>query len=219
VRRRREVIRPGVEWGSPASGPPDIEVVGCDSDLAGWVGNHLGARIRFRPQPRSDVALAIGLDAARAPEIELPMDALRWENEYVTNMAVLGTAPDRLRRWSRRVHFRVYVDGEAWFDGPATTVVVATGQFLRGNDLVPRSHPGDGRAEIQVYSVAPAERAAVRARVRNGSHLPHPHIAQRTGRHVEVRAARAVPLNVDGHGGTATSLVLDIVPAAYRLLV
>ena len=63
--------------------------------------------------------------------------------------------------------------------------MVASGQYLRGIDVVPRGHPGDGRVEVQVYAVAAGERAGVRARLPQGVHLPHPDITQTTGRRVE----------------------------------
>ena len=47
----------------------------------------------------------------------------------------------------------IEVDGQPWFAGSATTVVIANGQFLRGADIVPRGHPGDGRLEVQVYEL------------------------------------------------------------------
>ena len=69
--------------------------------------------------------------------------------------------------------------------------MVASGQYLRGADLVPRGHPGDGRVEVQVYAVRRGERAAMRSRLPQGVHLPHPDITQTSGRQVEIRADRA----------------------------
>ena len=40
-----------------------------------------------------------------------------------------------------------------WFSERATTVVVLVGQYLRGADVSPRGHPGDGAAEVQVYAM------------------------------------------------------------------
>jgi hypothetical protein len=215
------MIRPGQEWGSPVAGPPDVEVEGGDDALARCVRAHPGARVRFRPHPASDVARAVGLDGRRAPEIELPMDALRLDDgTLAVNMAVVGAPPDRLRWWTPRRHLTVTVDGEVWFANRATTVVVAVGQFLRGRDVVPRGHPGDGRAEIQAYALAPGERAAMRARLRTGAHVPHPRVLQRAGRRVEIVAARPAPVEVDRSGAAArSSVAFEVVPAAYLLLV
>ena len=67
------------------------------------------------------------------------------------------------------------------FHGPCTTVVIATGQFRHGLDLVPRGHPGDGRAEVQIYAVPGRERRELRVRLATGTHVPHPKITQRPG--------------------------------------
>ncbi len=115
-----------------------------------------GALVRFRPATDSDLALAVGLRSGvgwNPPTAELPLDALRLPDGLACNLAVVGTAPDRLGWATGEVAIEVAVDGEPWFAGQATTVVVANGQFLRGADLVPRGHPGDGRAEVQVYAL------------------------------------------------------------------
>ena len=61
------------------------------------------------------------------------------------NIVVVGTPPGRVRSWHRSA-LRVG-DDRAW------GVVVASGQFHEGVDVVPRGHPGDGRLEVQVYDV------------------------------------------------------------------
>jgi hypothetical protein len=215
------VIRPGQPWGEPTSSPPDREVDGDDADLAATVADAPGVLVRLCRPDRSDLARSVGLEAGGAARgIALPMDALAWGAVTVVNMLVLGTPPDRLRRWSRRTPVAVTVDGTEWFAGRATTVVVAIGQFRRGLEVVPGGHPGDGRAEIQVYAVHPRERPALRARLRTGSHVPHPGIARRTGRRVEVRFDRGMRVEADGDvGGGVRHVVAEVVPAAYRLLV
>ena len=124
---------------------------------------------------------------------------------FAVNMVVVGTAPDRTGWFTGAPDLRVEVDGRVVHDGPATTVVVASGQYLRGHDVVPRGHPGDGRAEVQVYAVPRGQRAGVRSRLPQGVHLPHPDITQTTGRRVDVVAGQAAPvgLEVDGVPGPA----------------
>ena len=215
------MIKPGEDWTRPAAGPPDVEVSGDDADLAAAVGARPGALVRFRPTAGSDVARAIGLSANSSGEREAALDALRVDDRLATNMVVVGTPPNSLRRFVRRIFMTVEVDNRSVWSGPATTIVVATGEFLRGLDVVPRGHPGDGRAEIQVYAVAPRERRALRGRLHTGTHVPHPAITQTTGRHVEITCSRrAAPVEIDGHAaGTADHLAIDVVGAAYRLLV
>jgi len=233
------VIEKGRPWERPAAGPAAWHVEGDDAALANSVRDQPGARVGFRPDPTSDLARALGLHAPAAPgggdepaegdggggRLELPVDALRITADgrdlFAVNMVVVGTAPDRLGWFSGAPELRIAVDGRAVHEGRATTVVVATGQYLRGNDVVPRGHPGDGRAEIQVYAVGRGQRGAVRGRLPQGVHLPHPDITQATGRHVEVTGGtRAVRLEVDGVPvPAATRVSVDVVPEAFLIVV
>ena len=214
-------IKKGEPWGVPASGPPDREISGSDAQLAQWVATAPGALVRFRPDASSDLARAVGLGAGEPAGTELTMDALELaDGTLAVNMAVFGVPPDRLGRFSTRIEMRARVDDGDWFEGRATTVVCAVGQWLRGLDLIPRGHPGDGRAEMQAYRLRPPERRAMRRRLPTGEHLPHPRILGRTGRRLEIEAATAVPIEVDGiRRPPASRLVARVVPGAYRLLV
>jgi len=226
------VIRPGQEWGHPTSAAPDLEVAGGDADLATAIlrlGESSkdslrrgGALVRWRPDASSDFAGAVGLgpDRAVAVGVELPVDLLRIDDgPAAANMIVIGTPPDALRPLTRRFGANVRVDGRSVFHGPCTTIVVANGQFRRGLDLVPRGHPGDGRAEAQIYAVPARQRRTLRARLATGTHVPHPGITQRSGARVTVSTDRRVPLEIDGHLAPATDLVdVRVVPNAYRLL-
>jgi hypothetical protein len=203
---------------------PDFRVSGDDGALAEWVADHPGALLAFEPAASSDLARAVGIattpgDAGTGTEVAL--DALRLGTGGVAvNMIVLGTPPDRLGRFTRPIAARLSVDGAAIATTRTTTIVIATGQFLRGLDVVPRGHPGDGRLEVQVYRLRPPERRAMRARLPSGTHLPHPRIAQRPGRHVEVVATQPLALEIDGRTRPPVrALAVDVVAGAYRLLV
>jgi len=219
------VVEKGRPCERPASGPAEWQVEGDDATLAAAVRDRPGARVGFRPGHGSDLARALGLHAAGAAALELTLDGLRVVADdrelFAVNMLVVGVAPDRARWFTRASGLRVRVDDRLAHDGPATAVVVASGQHLRGSDVVPRGHPGDGRVEVQVYAVRRGQRAGVRARLPQGVHLPHPDITQTSGRHVEVRAdGRAVPLEVDGVGVPPARLVtVDVVPGAFVLVV
>ncbi len=113
---------------------------------------------------------------------------------------MIGTPPDRLRWSSPAIDLEVQLDGTAWFTGPATTVVIATGQFLRGLDVAPRGHPGDGKAEVQVYELdppraAPDARPARHRRARSAS--PNP-VSAPPDPWSSPRPASPLALEVDG---------------------
>jgi len=225
------VIRKGEPWGHPATGPADFDITGDDAALAAGVGDRPGARVRFRPAPESDFARAVGVtgDTASDPDAtaistELPCDLLRVETSAralsAVNMVVVGVPPDRQRWTSRPARLRVTVDGRTVHDGDAIAVVVANGQFLRGHDVIPRGHPGDGRAEVHVYALARSERRAMRARLPQGEQVPHPRISTTGGRAIAVHSLGApVPVEVDGVAlERAASVHIDVTPNAFSLL-
>jgi YegS C-terminal NAD kinase beta sandwich-like domain len=220
-RIRGLMIRPGEEWSRPSVGEPDDEVAGDDAALARCVQRAAtGSLVRFIPSPASDLARAVGLTGPPDGSLEVALDALDFgDGTLATNVAVAGTTPDHLTRRARSFPVEVVVDGVSLFSGPATTVVVAVGQFLRGADLVPRGHPGDGRAEVQVYAVTGRDRRRLRARLRRGDHVPHPQIAQRPGRRIEISSEQPVPWEADGvPREPAADLRIEVLPARYRLL-
>lgn len=219
------MIRPGDEWGTPTTAQADVRVRGDDRALAAVVVvGPTTPLIRFEPVG-SELARAVGL--AEAPPdtgpplrgIELPIDAIETSEGVAVNAAVFGIAPGRLRSYHRRRPITVAIDGNTRFTGPATTVVVANGQFLDGADVVPRGHPGDGRLEIQVYALTPGERGAMRRRLPGGTHVPHPHITAVTGQSVKITADHPWSVVVDGHVAQRTSQFrATVIPSAFRLL-
>jgi hypothetical protein len=221
-------IRHGEPWGHAASGPPDVEVTGDDAELAARATHHPGELLRFHPSPRSDLARALGLGPEASGATEVAIDALAvvgdgggdGDEVPAVNAVVVGRPPDRLRWSSRTSRVSVRLDGRPWFAGRATTVVVANGQFLRGVDLVPRGHPGDGWSEVQVYVLGRRERVAMRRRLPSGTHVPHPRIVVGRARHIEVEvAARPLPVEIDGHRhGRSNRIEVTVVPESIRLL-
>jgi diacylglycerol kinase family enzyme len=58
----------------------------------------------------------------------------------------------------------------------------------------------------------------MRRRLRAGAHLPHPRIRQHAGTRFDVRAARRLPLEVDGEAHPRVSTVgVEVLPAAYAM--
>lgn len=222
------MIRPGQPWGTEASGPPDFEVTGGDPMLAAVLERGLAdPLVRFAGAGHSDLARAVGVVAgAAAGGMALPLDVLavvkaeEGESLVAVNSVVVGVPPDRLRAWHRPAGLTVEVDGTPIDAAAATSLVVMNGQYLRGLDLSPRGHPGDGVAEAQLYALPPGARRAMRRRLATGAHLPHPAITVRRARRVVVRADHPVPLDVDGApSGRVIAVQITLRPSAYRLLV
>ncbi len=215
-------MKPGEPWGEPLTGAPDVEVAGDDADLAAVLSTHRGALVRYEPSERSDLARAVGIGGGGGGRLAAPIDALDVApGGYAVNAVVLGTHPSRIGLTTPSAHLRVAVNGRPAFDGRATTLVVANGQFLDGLDVVPRGHPGDGRMEVQVYALTRGERRAMRSRLPQGVHLPHPRITTASGRSVVVSVAggRLLPLTVDGIAHhPVDELRVDLLPAALRLV-
>jgi hypothetical protein len=203
-------------------------VSGGDGRLASIVAQCLkDPLVHFAAAPDSDLARAVGLVAGAAPAgMALPLDVLAVimgegpDAIVAVNSVVVGVAPDRLRAWHRPAGLSVEIDGKPVDAEAATTLVAMNGQYLRGLDVSPRGHPGDGVAEAQLYALPPGARRAMRSRLTVGAHLPHPAIIIRRAHRLVVRAGRPVPLEVDGIArGKVTDLELTLRPAAYRLLV
>jgi diacylglycerol kinase (ATP) len=229
-------LRPGQPWGTEESGPADLEITGGDGMLAAVLGRGLAdPLVHFAAAAGSDLARVVGLVAGAATTgVALPLDVLEVvdvvgpgeggdptpQAAIAVNSVVVGVPPDRLRAWHRPAGLMVEIDSAAIDAAGATTLVVMNGEYLRGLDVSPRGHPGDGVAEAQLYALPPGTRRAMRARLPAGAHLPHPGITVRKARRVTVRAARPVPLELDGDdAGRVTALELRLRPAAYRLLV
>jgi YegS C-terminal NAD kinase beta sandwich-like domain len=180
--------------------PDVVDACGGDAELADAAAAHPGATVRFAPDATSDLARALGMTERRGSGAAT-VDFLHIDGTTcvcAVNMAVLGPPPDRLGRRHRRRACRVEGDGRVLWDGPATTVVLANGEFLRGTDLVPRGHPADGRFEVHVYALRPGQRRLMRARLATGEHVPHPGIHTASVRQAVVRFDQPVRVEIDG---------------------
>jgi diacylglycerol kinase family enzyme len=71
-------------------------------------------------------------------------------------------------------------------------------EWLGNWDVAPRSHPGDGRFDIFEGSLGPQARYSVRARLRTGTHLPHPEIHTRKASETSIELPRTLRLRLDG---------------------
>jgi diacylglycerol kinase family enzyme len=218
------VIERGEQWGTPTSTPPDVVVRGSDADLADALRQQPEARFGFVPDESSDLARALGIPTSgeqpATPSLELPVDVLALDGGMVAvNAVVLGAPPSQVRWTTLATPMTVTVDDRVVFEGRATSVLVANGEFLGGDDVVRRGHPGDGRAEVQVFAVRRGDRRAMRERLATGAHVPHPGIVQASGRAVVVEAPARVPVIADGRPeGTRVTSRIEVRPGALRLV-
>lgn len=199
-----------------------IDVAGDDAALADAARGAEGAFIRFLPDGSSDLARALGLGSTPPTgTTAAPVDLIDLGHGVTAaNVVVLGVAPDRLRRHHRARRVAVDIDGRSRIDDEATTVLITNGQFLRGADVAPRGHPGDGRIEVQVYALAPRDRREMRRRLARGDHVPHPRILEASGKRISVQWYDSEqPVEVDGHPlSTAGELGAVVLPAAAHVL-
>ncbi len=209
-------VRPGEPWERPArraarrsrSSGDDARPRGGGRQARRARSSASARRDEFRPRAaRSGSRRRARADGRRRSS---RCDALRLDDgSLACNMVVLGTRPtgsDAVRpdRTAGAGPGRRAGDRSP---GSRTTVVVATGQFLRGLDLVPRGHPGDGRAEVQVYTRRRAASArTMRARLAD-RHAPpaSPDPQRRRARRIEIRIRPADPLELDGDRSSAAA--------------
>ena len=161
-------------------GPADVEVDGGDADLAAVAARRTRARVCVRGPTRTRTSpgpLGLAPVPVARQLASCPIDGLRLGPvaAMAVNAVVLGAAARPPAVVEPRAA-AVGVDGRRpeRFEGRATTVVVANGQFLRGADVVPRGHPGDGRVEVQVYALAPGGAAGDAAPAGPGRPRPAP---------------------------------------------
>lgn len=221
----RPGIHKGVAWGAPSPGDPDLVVAGSDADLAAAFATRPGARFGFEPDRSSDLAATLGLRPGSEPVgLELRIDVL-WialderDEVAVCAHATFGCRPQALRRSTRRRDARATIDGRTR-SLRVGGIVVANAQHLDGMRIVPRGHPGDGRAEAQWFGLAPSQRAKFRDRLPTGDHLDHPDVGRTSLRTLEVAWNRPTAVHLDSRPvGTAKVARVRVEAGALRLRV
>jgi hypothetical protein len=96
----------------------------------------------------------------------------------------------------------------------------SAGGFVDDREILPRSHPNDGIAEVLQVSASMSlrQRYGARKRLRWGTHLPHPDLAVVRGTSLAWEAKRSMPLVIDAVTvGHAVTVGLVVVPDARRV--
>jgi hypothetical protein len=139
-----------------------------------------------------DLHRAVGSPARRAKVQRLPIDVL------VAHVIARGS------RWRGRIVAAMNVD--------------QVGEW----NVAPRAHPNDGR--FDVIDVDPAmtlrQRWQARARLRAGTHVPHPLISMRTATEMTWSFDRPLRLRVDDvDAGSVSTLSVTVRPDAFAIVV
>jgi YegS/Rv2252/BmrU family lipid kinase len=115
----------------------------------------------------------------------------------------------------------IEADGERVWTGPLTAAVVANGAHYGGGmKIAPAADPADGRLDLVVLGdLGRLELLRWLPTVYRGRHLANPKIRTRAARRVTIRAARPLPVHVDGEPAPPTPVTLTIRPGALRLRV
>jgi hypothetical protein len=201
-------IRKGESWGRLGQLPDDGVVVRSDAEARGVVE---AARAQGRPVPTlgllgGDLCKTLGGpgDEARLHSTEamvFPVDLGRVEMHDGPHWFV-AHAIARHRGWVGRA------------------VAVMNAQWLGEWDLGPRAHPGDALLDVTDGSVPLGDLFKARARVRTGTHLPHPGLATSRTARLELDFARPEGVWLDGERvGTARHLVIEVEPDAISVVI
>lgn len=201
-------IRRGVDWGGTGPLPPDGVVVADDAEARAVVTE---ARRADREPPPLGL---LGGDLCRT--LGGRGDRARIEHGEATQVTVdLGAvlADGRLHWFVAHLASR-----RTWLAGPV--VVAMNAQWLGRWNVAPRAHPGDGRLDTFEVDMGLGDRLKARARLREGSHLPHPGIVERRTAAAQFDLGRSQPLHLDGAAaGSARMLSVRVEPDALRVVV
>jgi len=194
-------ISKGSAYGEPGSAFPE-DGVRCDTD--GEARRALeAARRHGRPFPVLGLAggdLARTLGGSGAMDVAFPVDLGQVLVDGRLHLFVASCVV-RNRWWTR-------------------TLAVGNAQWLGEWNAWPRGHPNDGRLDLLDARLAAGDLRKVRARLRTGSHLPHPGIGERRVRAETVELERPLGVWLDGERiGDGRTFAFRCLPDALRILV
>lgn len=197
-------VRPGADWGAVVPIPVDAMDINSDAELAAALdrGEHRPLRLRG-----GDLFTSIGAPRGTNTSVRVPIDILSVHLDGRESAAV--------------AHVIARSAGPlGWWRGPVLCIMNA--EHVGPADVAPRAHPNDGRFDVLEVSASMSRRARWQAwrRLSTGTHVPHPDIRTRRGRHEEFRFPRPVAVRVDGfERGTVRSIAVSVVPDAATIFV
>jgi diacylglycerol kinase (ATP) len=123
---------------------------------------------------------------------------------------------------ARKLAMRIDIDGQRWFDGDASCVLVANVSTIVGG-LSPfeRARPDDGVLEVGVVEAEGAlQWARVFGRMAVGKIETSPLTRSTSARRIDVRVEKKIDYELDGgHRGRAKTLKIRVRPDAVRICV
>jgi hypothetical protein len=190
-------IKPGQPWGEPASSIDDAVTV------------------------HDDRAISRALDDARRTHTSPPVFRVDGGDLYRT----LGGSSGMVFPVDAG---EVLVDGRHHFfvahvvarrNGWRDFAVAMNAQWVGEWNFGPKAHPNDGIVDAYEGHLALFEWRKVRARLKTGSHLPHPRIEPTRAKAVTFEFPHDYDVFVDGEAvGKAKHLAIRIVPDALRVI-
>lgn len=201
-------VRKGVDWGGTEPVPADLVVVRTDAQAG-----HVLAEARAAGAPLPALGL-LGGDLCRTLGGR-GGDPARLRDAGTTAVVDLGVASVDGAEHLFVAHLVVR---RSWWRG--RVVAVMNAQYLGEWDVAPRAHPGDGRLDVLDADPSLGDRWKARSRLRGGTHVPHPDIAQSRVATWAADLDRPTPVHVDGERvATARRIEVTVEPDVVRVVV
>ncbi|MFP3907347.1 MAG: diacylglycerol/lipid kinase family protein [Acidimicrobiales bacterium] len=201
-------IRKGRDWGRPATLPDDGVIVTSDAQARDIVTD---ARRAQRPVP---VLGLVAGDLARSVGATGDEERLRSDQAHEVEVDLGSVLIDGTLHW----FVAHLVARHRWWAG--RFVVAMNAEYLGSWKMAPRAHPNDGRLDVLDGSLSIDDRLKARARLPRGEHVPHPRIATRQVKALQVSFERPTEVYLDGRRwGRARQLSIRVEPDALRCVV
>lgn len=198
----------GAAWGAPGPLPEGGVVVRTDAEARAAVTEARRAR---REVP---VLGLVGGDLARTCGATGDETRLRGPLAQTVPLDLGEVLVDG------SLHFFVahLVARRSWLRGPIVCAMNA--QYLGGWDVAPRGHPNDGRLDLLEADLSLGDRLKARSRLPSGTHVPHPGIAERRVKAVQLDLAPHTRVWLDGEPvGPARHLSIRAAPDALTAVI
>jgi hypothetical protein len=202
-------IEKGRPWGAAGPLPEDGYLVETDAQARELVEH---ARRRAAPVP---VLGLMGGDLCRTVGGRGDRDRLRSADAMTLPVDLGSVLLDGQQHWFVA---HLVVRGATWWRGRILAVMNA--QWHGSWDVAPKAHPNDGLLDVFDSDLRFDDRLKARRRLRSGTHVPHPGIAQQRVRSATFELERPARVELDGVDvGRATTVTVTVEPDALTCVV